>query len=78
MITMTAKTTAEFARDMVKYYLRNNDFEIVEENFKCKTGKIEFICEEEGELVLIGVKGRRSCAGFPDDDTSDERRGKLE
>lgn len=49
--------------EMACHYLRDNEFNILEQNWKCKCGEADIIAEEEGALVFIEVKTRR--AGFP-------------
>lgn len=45
--------------DKAEEYLRQLGFEVLERNFRCKTGEIDIIAKEENYLVFVEVKYRR-------------------
>ena len=47
-------------------FLRNNGYQIVDKNFRCKIGEIDLIARNEEYLCFVEVKYRSSTAkGFP-------------
>ena len=47
-------------------YLKKNGYIILDQNFRCKTGEIDLIAENEGYLCFIEVKYRSTLKnGFP-------------
>lgn len=41
-------------------YMKNNGYEILQTNFRCRTGEIDIIAKNEGYLVFAEVKYRKS------------------
>jgi len=41
-------------------YLIEHDYEIIEQNFYCRNGEIDIIAKNEGYLVFVEVKYRKS------------------
>ena len=37
-------------------YLKNQNFDIIERNFRCRYGEVDIIAYKEGELVFVEVK----------------------
>jgi putative endonuclease len=47
-------------------YLVKHGYEIIEHNFRCRTGEIDLIAKESGYLVFVEVKYRSNTAkGYP-------------
>lgn len=42
------------------HYLTNNEYEIVETNYRCKIGEIDIIAKNDGYLVFLEVKYRKT------------------
>jgi putative endonuclease len=65
--------------DMASRYLSDNNFVILERNWKCKCGEADIIAEEEGTLVFIEVKTRSSASsGLPEDAVTRTKRARYE
>lgn len=66
--------------EMANYYLKNNDFEILESNWKCESGKVDLIVREDDDLVFIEVKtrGMSSDSGLPEESVTSKKRSKYE
>lgn len=59
-------------------YLRKKGYRICETNFRCPFGEIDIIAREEGELVFIEVKTRKSNQlGYPEEAVGMEKQRKL-
>lgn len=39
-------------------FLKTKGFEILEQNFRCRTGEIDIVCRDEDEIVFVEVKTR--------------------
>lgn len=56
---------AEFEEKAANYLIRS-DYRILERNFRCKTGEIDLIAQDDGYLCFIEVKYRSSSSkGYP-------------
>ena len=61
-----AKTLGNIGEATAESYLRNNEYKILERNYKNKFGEIDLIAEKDGEIVFIEVKARTSAKfGLP-------------
>lgn len=47
--------------DCVAQYLQKIGYKIIERNFSCKQGEIDFIAKDKNEYVFIEVKTRQNC-----------------
>ena len=45
-------------------YLKEKGYHILKRNYRCPLGEIDLIAEENGYLVFIEVKYRRTCCRF--------------
>mgnify|MGYP001769567243 FL=1 len=43
-------------------FLKKNGYRVMETNFRCPLGEIDMIAEEDGDIVFIEVKTRKSWA----------------
>lgn len=41
-------------------YLKAHGYKILERNFRCRSGEVDIIAEEKGDLVFVEVKSRSS------------------
>lgn len=44
--------------DIATCYLKDLNYEIIERNFRCRSGEIDIIAKDEDELVFVEVKTR--------------------
>lgn len=59
-------------------YLESIGYEIVEKNFRCKSGEIDIVAREGGDVVFVEVKTRRSkYAGCASEAVNRDKRRKL-
>lgn len=55
-----------YAEQIAANFLIQNGYRIVEMNFRCKTGEIDIIAEDEDYTVFVEVKYRKDISnGFP-------------
>lgn len=52
--------TGKVGEEFVEHYLENNKYEILDKNFKCKSGEIDFIIKDKEEIAFVEVKTRTS------------------
>lgn len=48
----------KYGEDVVCRYLINNNYKVIERNFRCKHGEIDIIAKDKNILVFIEVKTR--------------------
>lgn len=59
-------------------YLQSKGYEILERNFRCRTGEIDLIARKQDALIFIEVKSRRSIAyGLPCEAITPVKRRRL-
>jgi putative endonuclease len=78
---MSKETISRSGNEVVEFYLKSNEVEILERDWSCEAGTVGFIIKEGDELALAEVKARelkRAEAPFPDEDTSAAHRESLE
>jgi len=56
----TRKMLGSFGENEAQKYLEDQDYKILEKNFKCSHGEIDIIALQEKELVFIEVRTRSS------------------
>ncbi|MBQ2250778.1 MAG: YraN family protein, partial [Lachnospiraceae bacterium] len=54
------RTTGSHYEQQVAAFLQKQGFEILEMNFRCKSGEIDIIARDGSYLVFVEVKYRRS------------------
>lgn len=65
--------------DAAEKFLKMRGYEIVEREWNCDAGEIDFIAKDEGTLVLVEVKTRNMTdRGMPDEAITDEKRSRFE
>lgn len=57
---MTTKEIGDFGEDAACRYLESIDYEILDRNFRMKTGEIDIIADDNGCTVFAEVKTRRN------------------
>lgn len=50
----------KIGEEIATKYLKQNNYEIIERNFRCKQGEIDIIAKENEEIIFIEVKTRSS------------------
>ena len=69
----------KLGEDMACVYLQDNNFVIVERNWKCNFGEADIIATEDGTLIFIEVKTRSEAySGLPEYAVTAERRARYE
>jgi putative endonuclease len=67
------------ANDMVGSFLEREGMKIIERDWHCKEGTVQFIAIENDDLVFIEVRSRSSATnGFPEEAVTREKRRKIE
>lgn len=65
--------------DAAEKFLKTRGYEIVEREWSCDAGEIDFIAEDEGTLVFVEVKTRNMTdEGMPDEAITEEKRRRYE
>lgn len=60
--------------DRAARYLESEGYEIVERNYHCRSGEIDIIAREAGDLVFVEVKTRRSDTDSAASEAVDSRK----
>ena len=64
-MTQNKRATGSHYEQQVAAFLKQQGFEILEQNFRCRSGEIDLIAREGAYLVFVEVKYRKtSAAGF--------------
>lgn len=59
-------------------HLQSLGYEIVERNYRCKSGEIDIVARDGGDLVFVEVKSRRSIrAGYPSEAVDSRKQRKM-
>lgn len=65
--------------DAAEKFLKMRGYEIVEREWSCYAGEIDFIAKDEGTLVFVEVKTRNMTdKGLPDEAITEEKRRRFE
>ena len=57
---MNTKIKGRTGEDLACEYLKKKKFEIIERNFTTNVGEIDIVCANDGYIVFVEVKARRS------------------
>ena len=69
----------KIGEEMACHYLKNNDIEIIERNWKCRNGEADIIACEDDTLVFIEVKTRsKGYPGLPEYAVTAQKRARYE
>ena len=60
MNTISTKKTGKTGEVIALSHLKNNGYKIIDRNYTCSMGEIDIIAMNEGDVVFIEVKSRRS------------------
>lgn len=61
-MVLTTKEIGDFGEDVAEKYLKDNDYEVLERNFRLKFGEIDIIAKQNDCVVFVEVKTRKSIA----------------
>lgn len=56
---MNTKNIGDFGENAAEEYLEDEDYEILERNFRLKFGEVDIIAEKDGCTVFVEVKTRK-------------------
>lgn len=56
----TTREQGEYTESLACQYLENKGFKLIEKNFNCRLGEIDLIMMDNGSLVFVEVRYRRS------------------
>lgn len=63
---------------IAKNYLLDNAYKIIEENFSCRLGEIDFIASKDNRLHFIEVKGRVDTKyGYPREAVTKSKQNRI-
>ncbi len=69
------KNTGDLGEDIAVEYLKEQGYEIIERNFRCKLGEIDIIALDKDEIVFIEVKTRKTLSyGNPGDSVNEPKQ----
>ena len=57
---MNTKIKGRTGEDIACAYLKKKKFEIIERNFTTNVGEIDIVCADDGYIVFVEVKARRT------------------
>lgn len=57
---MTTKEIGAYGENAAAEYLEEQDYDILERNFRMKLGEIDIIAEKDGSMVFVEVKTRKN------------------
>ncbi|HEU20511.1 MAG TPA: YraN family protein [Deltaproteobacteria bacterium] len=60
MNTISTKKTGKTGEVIALSHLKNNGYKIIDRNYTCSIGEIDIVAVNEGDVVFIEVKSRRS------------------
>ena len=78
MKDLTKILTGKDGEKIAASFLKKNGYRIIEINFRCVLGEIDIVAKENGELVFIEVKTRKSGElGYPEQAVGIKKQRKL-
>ncbi|WP_244226647.1 YraN family protein [Paenibacillus protaetiae] len=58
------RETGQYGEEAACGYLQQKGYRIIERNWRCRSGEIDIVAEEDGRLVVVEVRTRRSARRF--------------
>lgn len=78
MKDLTKIFTGKEGEKIAASFLKKSGYHIIETNFRCVLGEIDIVARENGELVFIEVKTRKSEAlGYPEQAVGIKKQTKI-
>ena len=75
---MNNRKTATEGENAACKYLESIGYRIVERNYRCPTGEIDVIADDDGVVVFVEVKARSSTEyGVPEESVGFEKRRRI-
>lgn len=72
------KEIGNLGEEMASKYLKNQGYNIIERNFRTRVGEIDIVAREEGFLIFVEVKTRRSIRyGYPREAVDINKQSKI-
>lgn len=72
------KLTGKLGEEQAAVYLIQHNYEIIERNWRCRSGELDLIATKDGTLIIIEVRSRKSLLLFGHPIESVERRKQLQ
>ena len=67
-----------WGEEVASRYLERNGYEILERNFRCRTGELDIVAKIGSTLCFVEVKSRKGMAtGFPSEAVTREKQQHL-
>ena len=77
-VRMNTRRVGGINEEKAVCYLKDNDFRIIKQNYRCKIGEIDIIAIKENILRFIEVKYRKSdCYGNPLEAVNKRKQDKI-
>ena len=57
---MNRRQTGDLGEKIACNFLRNNGYQILENNYRCKDGEIDVVCRHRDTLVFVEVRTKKS------------------
>lgn len=78
MKDLTKIITGKAGEKIALSFLEKNGYQILDTNYRCRAGEIDIVARENGDLVLVEVKARKSLAlGYPEQAVGKIKQKKL-
>lgn len=58
------KATGRLGEELAASALMNNGYQIIVRNWRCRTGEIDIVAEQDGKLIFIEVRTRKTSGRF--------------
>lgn len=72
------KDVGNYCEDLAKEYLKNNNYQILDCNFRNFLGEIDIICTQNNLLIIVEVKGRCTYSyGLPKESVSFSKQNSI-
>lgn len=76
--TQTVSSLGQQGEEVAAHYLQAKGYKILERNYRCRSGEVDIVAEEKGDLVFVEVKSRRSKRyGNPAEAVTPRKQGQI-
>jgi putative endonuclease len=78
MVKRLNKDVGNYCEDLAKEYLKDNNYRILDCNFRNFLGEIDIICTQNNLLIIVEVKGRYNYSyGLPRESVSFSKQNAI-